>query len=192
MHTRFIAALVGTLVVGFAASSLSTALAATASPLPKLTPDTLIERVAFGSCLDEEKTPPPWDDIRARRPDVFMMLGDNVYADTEAGVYVGPNVEVMQRSYAALAAQPSFQALRAETPTLAVWDDHDYGINDGGVENPIKHEAKEIFSKFFDIPADAAVARIQEADPLTEPGWRSLNTDLPTVDLATQMRIVNP
>ncbi len=40
--------------------------------------------------------------------------------------------------------------------------------------------------------ADAAVARIQEADPLTEPGWRSLNTDLPTVDLATQMRIVNP
>jgi alkaline phosphatase D len=154
MRTRFITALVGALIVGFAASSASTALAATASPLPRLSPDTLIERIAFGSCLDEEKTPPPWDEIRARRPDVFMMLGDNVYADTEAGVYVGPNLEVMRRSYAALGAQPGFQALRAETPTLAVWDDHDYGINDGGVENPIKLQAKEIFAEFFDVPAD--------------------------------------
>lgn len=150
MHVPAITALMGLFVIGLNAAAIG----APTAPLPRLTPDTLIERIAFGSCLDEEKTPPAWDDIRSRRPDVFMMLGDNVYADTEAGVYVGPNLEIMRRSYAALGAQRGFQALRAETPTLAVWDDHDYGINDGGAENPIKREAKDIFADFFDVPTD--------------------------------------
>ena len=130
---------------------------AVASNLPRLAPETLIERIAFGSCLDEEKTPPPWDEIRARQPDVFMMLGDNVYADTEAGIYVGPNLEVMRRAYGKLAAQSGFQSLRASTPILAVWDDHDYGVNDGGHDNPIKQQAKEIFVDFFGVAADDPV-----------------------------------
>ena len=128
--------------------------AATAPQLPRLAPETLIERIAFGSCLDEEKTPPPWYEIRARQPNLFMMLGDNVYADTESGAYVGPNLDVMRSSYAKLAAQTGFQSLRASTPILAVWDDHDYGVNDGGSENPIKQEAKEIFASFFDVSVD--------------------------------------
>lgn len=36
--------------------------------------------------------------------------------------------------------------------------------------------------------ADTAVARVQEADPLTEAGWHRLNADLPTIAIATQMR----
>lgn len=126
---------------------------AAASP-PRLAPETRLERIAFGSCLDEEKTPPPWSDILARRPQIFMMLGDNVYADSEAGVYVGPNLEVMRRAYNTLGAEPGFRKFRARTPILAVWDDHDYGLNDGGAENPIKSEAKEIFADFFEVPVD--------------------------------------
>lgn len=144
--------LLGILLLALWASATE---AAPAPPTgPRLAPDTLIERIAFGSCLDQEKPPLPWQDIISRQPDVFMMLGDNVYADTEAGVYVGPNLPVMRRAYAALGAQTGFQALRAQVPILAVWDDHDYGLNDGGSENPIKQEAKNIFSDFFDIPAD--------------------------------------
>jgi alkaline phosphatase D len=155
MHTRLTMAFAALITLGLSATAISVTPSTSAAPnLPRLSPDSLIERIAFGSCLDEEKTPPPWDEIRARQPDVFMMLGDNVYADTEAGVYVGPNLEIMQRSYAALGAQTGFQALRSEVPTLAVWDDHDYGVNDGGAENPIKNQAKDIFAQFFDVPAD--------------------------------------
>ena len=37
-------------------------------------------------------------------------------------------------------------------PTIATWDDHDYGENDGVVNNPIKAHAKQIFFQRWDIP----------------------------------------
>lgn len=55
----------------------------------------------------------------------------------------------MRAKYAQLAAKPGFQKLRATTPILAVWDDHDYGENDAGSEYPIKEEARKIFCDFW-------------------------------------------
>ena len=36
---------------------------------------------------------------------------------------------------------------------LATWDDHDYGLNDGGVEFAHKALAKDLFLDFWDVPA---------------------------------------
>lgn len=128
-----------------------TALAAT---YPRLDPRLPLERIVFGSCLDEEKTPPRWQTLLDRDPQLFMMLGDNVYADSVGIRDVGPDLVEMRRAYAALDAQAGFRDLRSKVPLLAVWDDHDYGLNDGGEENPIKVEAKSIFADFFDVSAD--------------------------------------
>ncbi|MBM4232368.1 MAG: alkaline phosphatase family protein [Gammaproteobacteria bacterium] len=128
-----------------------TALAAT---YPRLDPRLPLERIVFGSCLDEEKTPPRWQTLLDRDPQLFMMLGDNVYADSVGVSDVGPDLVEMRRAYAALDAQAGFRDLRSKVPLLAVWDDHDYGLNDGGEENPIKVEAKSIFADFFDVSAD--------------------------------------
>jgi len=130
----------------FAATALS-------SPYPRLDPRLPLERIVFGSCLDEEKTPPRWQTLLDRDPQLFMMLGDNVYADSAGIRDVGPDLVEMRRAYASLGAQPGFRELRSKVPVLAVWDDHDYGLNDSGKENPIKVEAKSIFADFFDIPA---------------------------------------
>jgi alkaline phosphatase D len=51
-----------------------------------------------------------------------------------------------------LARNPHFQRLRAQTPIIATWDDHDYGANDAGAEFPKKVESKEIFLDFFGEP----------------------------------------
>ncbi|MFM7396990.1 MAG: alkaline phosphatase D family protein [Gammaproteobacteria bacterium] len=134
--------------------------AALASPYPRLDPRQPLERIAFGSCLDEEKTPPRWQTLLDRDPQLFMMLGDNVYADSVGIRDVGPDLVEMRRAYSALGTQPGFRDLRSKVPLLAVWDDHDYGLNDGGEENPIKVEAKAIFADFFDVPvADPMRAR---------------------------------
>jgi alkaline phosphatase D len=133
------------------AAGLLVAFAAQASPHPHLDPRMPVERIAFGSCLDEEKAPPRWQTIIDRKPQLFMMLGDNVYADSVGSKYVGPDLTEMRRAYAALGAQPGFRQLRSQVPVLAVWDDHDYGLNDGGAENPLKNEAKAIFADFFDV-----------------------------------------
>ena len=75
-------------------------------------------------------------------------MGDNVYADT-----VDP--DELWAHHQRLDAHPGFAAIRANTPVIGTWDDHDYGINDGGAEHPTKHEAQDAFMRFFRIPDDA-------------------------------------
>lgn len=107
-----------------------------------------ISKIALGSCADQKKNHVVWDAIVAQDPDLFLFLGDNIYGDTE-------DMDEMRGKYAQLAAKPGFQKLRETCPILAVWDDHDYGVNDGGAEYPMKAESEKVFHEFFETPDDA-------------------------------------
>ena len=85
----------------------------------------LPSRIAFGSCADQNRPQPILEEVVARDPDLFVYLGDNIYGDTE-------DMGELRAKYSVLAAKPEFQALREHCPTLAVWDDHDYGAIDSG------------------------------------------------------------
>lgn len=105
-----------------------------------------LKRIAFGSCADATRPQPVWDPILARRNDLFIFLGDNIYADTR-------DLSVLSAKYAELAAISGFAKLRASTPVLAIWDDHDYGENDAGREYPSKDGSRRIFLDFWNEPA---------------------------------------
>ena len=105
-----------------------------------------LKRIAFGSCADATRPQPIWEPILARRSDLFIFLGDNIYADTH-------DKAVLSAKYAELAAIPGFAKLRASTPVLAIWDDHDYGENDAGAEYPLKDDSRRIFLDFWNEPA---------------------------------------
>jgi alkaline phosphatase D len=105
-----------------------------------------LSRIAFGCCADQDKPQPVWDPVLARGNDLFIFLGDNIYADTR-------DMDLMRRKYATLAAQPGFARLRETTPLVAVWDDHDYGENDAGADFPMKDESRRIFLDFWQEPA---------------------------------------
>ena len=107
-----------------------------------------IGRIAAGSCARQDKPQPLWDAVAAFGPDVLLMLGDNVYGDTE-------DMDVLREKYAKLAALPGFAALRKTVPIVAVWDDHDYGANDAGREYPRKRESQQVFLDFFGVAADS-------------------------------------
>ena len=109
-------------------------------PLP------LISKIAFGSCAEETKHQPVLDLVVKHKPDIFVYLGDNIYADTK-------DMKVMQAKYDSLAAKPEFQRLKKSIPLFATWDDHDYGWNDIGKYYPFKNQSKEIFLKFWNEPA---------------------------------------
>jgi alkaline phosphatase D len=102
-------------------------------------------RIAFGSCMEEDKAKPVLDLATASEPDLFVFLGDNIYGDTT-------DMAVLQSKYDQLAAAPEFQGLRAAIPVIATWDDHDYGANDAGKEYPMKVESKGIFLDFWEEP----------------------------------------
>jgi alkaline phosphatase D len=108
----------------------------------------LPQRIAFGSCANQDKPQPIWDAVIASEPGLFVFLGDNIYGDTR-------DPSVLRARYALLAAQPGFRRLRERVPVLAIWDDHDFGENDAGAEYPMKEESRRIFCDFWGEPADS-------------------------------------
>ena len=107
-----------------------------------------LSRIAFGSCAKQSKDQPIWNAVNAAEPDLFIFLGDNIYADTR-------DPKVMADKYAMLAAKPGFQKLRANTPVCAIWDDHDYGEDDAGADYPMKDESRRQFCDFWGESADS-------------------------------------
>jgi alkaline phosphatase D len=110
--------------------------------------DDLPAQIVFGSCARQDRPQPIWEAIIAKKPDQFLLTGDNIYGDTS-------DIAVLRGKYQLLGAQPGYQKLLATCPLLATWDDHDYGINDGGADFPVKRESQAAFLDFFRVPADS-------------------------------------
>ena len=118
-----------------------------AAPVESGAYETPLSRIAFGSCANQDRPQPIWEAIVAMRPEMFVFLGDNVYADTE-------DMDVLRAAYQRLGQQPGFQKLKQTCPLLATWDDHDFGANDAGGEYAKKRESQQVFLDFFDVLKD--------------------------------------
>lgn len=107
-----------------------------------------LRSIAFASCIDQDRPAPIWDTILAGRPDLFVFGGDNVYAEMPY------STARLRRAYAVAAQSPGMNRLRRSVPHLAIWDDNDYGLNDGGADFPFKTESKAQFLEFWKVAAD--------------------------------------
>lgn len=137
---------------------------------PDSAPDSAeaIDVIAFGSCARQDRVQTIWPAIIEQDPDLFLFIGDNIYADTE-------DPAVMRAHYQSLAAQEGYQDMKAHAPILAVWDDHDYGRNDRGAEYPMREESQRQFLTFFEAPKDSPRWQregIYDATILGPPGRR--------------------
>ena len=115
-----------------------------------------IQRIAFGSCAKHWQQQPIWKSIIAAEPDLFLFLGDAIYADTDAKTAWAVTDGQLAGEWNRLADKPEIQQLMASVPVMATWDNHDYGTHDGGAEFSLKAESQQIFLDFFDEPADSA------------------------------------
>lgn len=110
-----------------------------------------LTRIAFASCADQKMPQPLWEPIFGYRPELFLFIGDNVYGSAPREQLTA-EMPVLREAYRLAATQAPYQRLRREVPTLAVWDDHDFGLNDGGADHPFKAEAKALFLEFWGVP----------------------------------------
>jgi len=108
----------------------------------------IITKICFGSCLKVSRPQPVWKAINSLEPDLFIFLGDNVYADTDDPLR-------LKKAWIKLDGEPGYQKLREQSIVHAIWDDHDYGKNDAGKEFKIKKESQQIFLDFFKEPKDS-------------------------------------
>lgn len=135
----------------------------------------ILSRIAFGSCAKQTDPCPIWETIADYQPELTLLLGDNVYADILDGRMKPATPQRIADAYATLAKDPGFARLRNSSPIMAVWDDHDYGNNDSGVEWEHKRPSAELFHDFFGTPADSPLrkqAGVYQARIFGPPGKR--------------------
>jgi len=111
-----------------------------------------LTRIAFGSCSHEGDPEQMWTEIVNQKPQLWIWLGDNIYGDTD-------DMNILRQKYETQKKNPGYQKLMATCPIIGTWDDHDYGINDGGKDFPKKKESKELMLSFLDVPAGDPVRK---------------------------------
>ena len=80
--------------------------------------------LAIGSCADEkEGTQALLKRIASLHPDAVAFIGDTPYIDTT-------DLARQRKRYGEFFSQPGMAEWLSSTPLAAVWDDHDFGLND--------------------------------------------------------------
>jgi alkaline phosphatase D len=109
------------------------------------TPEQSTMTLAFGSCNDQKRVNYLWKEIAKHQPTAWLWGGDNTYSDTD-------NMETLWRDYQVVLNNPDYQQLKKTSKIFATWDDHDYGMNDGGVTFHAKKQSQAVFLDFLDVP----------------------------------------
>jgi len=104
-------------------------------------------KIALGSCLHQDHPAPIWDAVKDNNIDSFFFLGDNIYGDVPSGL-----PWKLKRSYdKQKKVLPSWLMSKQ---IHVIWDDHDYGKNDGGGSYRFKEYAQDLYIDFWEIPDD--------------------------------------
>ena len=102
-------------------------------------------KIGLGSCLDQDYPQPIWEKIEKESLNYFIFLGDNVYGDTPSG-----SLRKMKSAYdKQKKILPNFLN---KVQIYSIWDDHDYGLNDGGSDYKYKREAQKLYLNFWEVP----------------------------------------
>ncbi len=101
-------------------------------------------RIAFGSCNNAYASNELWDDVLLAQPEAWIWGGDIVYADSD-------NFETIEKHYRRQLENVEYRRLTESSKILATWDDHDYGMNDGGVTFSAKDKSQEAFLNFLKV-----------------------------------------
>jgi alkaline phosphatase D len=104
-------------------------------------------RVAVTSCMEYGDFPvqPSWYLLLAEKPQLQLLLGDNVYANTTDREKLWAMHRVQRRVV-------GFAAVLRNVPTYAMWDDHDYGPNNSDGTAPGKENSLRAFKELFANP----------------------------------------
>lgn len=101
--------------------------------------------IAFGSCDDQYRPLKMWKEINDQKPQLWIWGGDNMYGDSYS-------MDTLKHKYDLQLAQPGYQQLKTTAWVTGTYDDHDYGVNDGGKEYKYRWESRELLFDFLGFP----------------------------------------
>lgn len=114
------------------------------------TPDSIpyLTKIAFGSCNHQIFPQEMFLNIKDMNPDLFIFLGDNIYGDcSDSSCYI--------KKYSKQLRKQNFLSFAENIPFVGTWDDHEYGLNNSGVENKLKQFSQQLFLDFIGEPINS-------------------------------------
>ncbi|NRA46315.1 MAG: alkaline phosphatase family protein [Oligoflexales bacterium] len=105
-----------------------------------------LNRICLGSCNDQDLSQEFWPKIAQRNPDLWVWLGDNIYAD-----YASP--EERQVEYFALQRNRYYESFAETVPMVGIWDDHDFAYDNSDGNYQDKDQSQEAFCNFLRLPS---------------------------------------
>jgi len=108
----------------------------------------------FSACFRDKWVPHNiFDYISTLSPTFVALLGDQIYADYDGDINIGPPNSVVPalRGKYARNFDEHFQAMSSKIPIVAIWDDHDYGQDNSDSTYRYKEEAKKVFKESYPI-----------------------------------------
>jgi alkaline phosphatase D len=109
-----------------------------------------LRRVAFGSCNDQTRRQDHWQWIAREDPQLWIWLGDNIYADRAT-------LAERKAWYQVLKDNVDYRQFIDQVPVLGTWDDHDYWNENADGSYEEKDGSKALLLKFMDVAQDHPV-----------------------------------
>ncbi|MEQ9324651.1 MAG: alkaline phosphatase D family protein, partial [Polyangiaceae bacterium] len=101
-------------------------------------------RFAYGSCT-QFRPSPGFNAVNALDPDLYLFIGDNHYGNVQ-------HVDAHRWHYRRIRRIPERVGLMSVTPTLAIWDDHDFLANNSHGACARREHALQGFTEYWANP----------------------------------------
>ena len=112
-------------------------------------------QIAFGSCNHQKhKSQPLWAAIAKDKPSVFIWTGDVIYDGSG-------KEELLRAAYKEQKQNPDYQKFlkTSGAKIIGVWDDNDYGQNNGGQWFKGREFSQQAFLDFLDEPKTSSIRK---------------------------------
>jgi alkaline phosphatase D len=110
----------------------------------------VLKTICFGACNRQWEDQSYWQTIEKEKPDLWIWMGDIIYCDTD-------HMSLMRSQYDLQKSNLEYMAFIDSVRVIGIWDDHDFGKNDGGTSFLAKKGSRDLLFDFLDIP---------ESDPI--------------------------
>jgi alkaline phosphatase D len=103
-----------------------------------------LDRFCFGSCNKQDKNQDYWNVIARFTPQLWLWLGDNIYANNASPAERAAEYNKQNRA-------PAYAAFKSNTLINGIWDDHDYYDNNADGSYAQKAESQRVALDFFGV-----------------------------------------
>lgn len=112
-----------------------------------------------GYCRDAEDGYRIFRAMTRRAPDLFLFVGDTIYADQACGgtphvrmpVSVAGSLDDFRAKHRYNRTDPALQAFFRTTSVYPIWDDHEVRNNFVGAEDPLMPAGRRAFQEYFPV-----------------------------------------